>query len=107
MITLKNKKTKINIVSPRGETIEKASYADIIELCVNQPEVGPQGPTGFSIEDIRKRLRVIDSLKENNGEIKMEDADYDLVVTAVAGYKWMAIDQMIVDFVDDVEKANK
>jgi len=49
MITLKNKQTKINIVSPRGETIEKAKYSDIIELCVNQPEVGPQGPTGFSI----------------------------------------------------------
>ena len=107
MITLKNKQTKINIVSPRGETIEKAKYSDIIELCVNQPEVGPQGPTGFSIEDIRKRLRVVDSLKSTNGEIKMEDADYEVVVNAVTSYKWMAVDQMIVDFVDDVEKANK
>jgi len=106
MITLKNKKTKINIIDPRGKKIENAKYSDIIELCVNQPEAGPQGPTGFSIEDIRKRLRVVNSLKGNNGEIKMEDADYQVVVKAVAGYKWMAVDQMIVDFVDDVEKVN-
>jgi len=31
MITLKNKKTKINIIDPRGKKIENAKYSDIIE----------------------------------------------------------------------------
>ena len=107
MITLKNKKTAITIVDPRGEPMENAKYSDLIEVCVNQPPMNHQTgqPIGFSIEDIRKRLRVVDSLKKNNGEVKMEDADYDLVIESVTGYKWLAINQEIVDFVDNVQSA--
>tara|TARA_Y100000034_G_scaffold61238_1_gene74348 strand:+ start:1051 stop:1383 length:333 start_codon:yes stop_codon:yes gene_type:complete len=110
MKKLENKKTKIAIVNSDGKPIREAKYGDIIELCVNQPTVNPQtGQTlGFSIEDIRKRLRLIECLNNTkNGHIEMDDADYQLVCQCVTGYKWNKVDQLIVDFVDDVNKANQ
>ena len=108
MIIIKNKTTKINIVGSENETLNDAKYSDLIKLCIDHPPMGANGnPVGFTIEDIRKRLRVVDSLKENNGEIKLEDADYELVVQSVTEFKWMAVNQSIVDFVDDIQKGNK
>lgn len=110
MKKLKNKKTQINIVNSDGQAIREAKYSDIIELCVNQPNINPQTgqSIGFSIEDIRKRLRLVDSLKHpKNGHIEMEDADYQLVYECVIAYKWNKVDQSIVDFVDEISKANE
>lgn len=110
MKTLKNKKTKINIINVDGKPIEGAKYNEIIELCVNQPSINSQTgqAIGFSIEEIRKRLRLIECLKHpNNGQIEMEDADYQLLYECVIAYKWNKAEQSIVDFVDDVVKANQ
>jgi hypothetical protein len=110
MKKLKNKKSKINILNYEGTPIENAKYSQIIELCVNQPSINPQTgqAVGFGIEDIRKRLRLVDNLKNpKNGHIEMEDADYQLLCHCVTEYKWNKVDQMIVDFVDDVNNANQ
>lgn len=110
MKKLKNKKTKIAILNNEGNPIQEAKYSDIIELCVNQPPLNPQTgqPVGFSIDDIRKRLRLIECLNSaKNGTIEMEDADYALVNECVRQYKWNKVDKMIVEFVDAVEKANE
>ncbi|HHZ95526.1 MAG TPA: hypothetical protein EYN67_08200 [Flavobacteriales bacterium] len=110
MKKLKNKKTKIAILNSEGTPIENAKYSQIIELCVNQPPINPQTgqAVGFGIDDIRKRLRLVDNLNHpKNGHIEMEDADYQLLCDCVTQYKWNKVDQMIVDFVDDVNNANQ
>lgn len=103
--TIKNKQTKISIFDETGNPIQNADYASLIKMCVNQPTLNPQSgqSTGFSVEEIRSRMRIIDVIESSkNGSIIVEDADYDLLKQCVQSYRWGAVSQIILDFVDDV-----
>ena len=102
---IKNKKTKISIFDEKGNPVHNADYAALIKMCVNQPQINPQSgqSVGFSIDDIRSRLRIIDVVDNpKNGTINIEDADFELLKQCVTSYRWAAVSQIILDFVDDV-----
>jgi hypothetical protein len=92
-----NKQTSIMTNDAGGTT-----YADLCMVCVNRM---PDG--GFTVDDMRKRFRVIDQLDKADGHIEVEDADYALLKTLVNGFRWPAMSAEIVEFVDDVNNAGK
>ena len=70
-------------------------YATLIKFCMNRT---PQG--GYTVEEMRKRLRVLDVIEKAGKEINLEDADFECAKTCVKGMKWGTMHQEIVDFVD-------
>lgn len=98
MKTLENKET--TIVQNVDGSIKPLTYTDLLKICLNNP---PQG--GFSVTEMRQRLKIIDSLETANGKIKLEDADYVLTSTCVKDFKWAQMHKDILEFIDHVLKA--
>ncbi len=76
MKTIINKKTKIVIADESGEQVPML-YTDLIGICLNNP---PQG--GWKTDEMRKRIKIEDKLEgvKEDGEIKLEDAEWEKVV---------------------------
>lgn len=86
MKTLENKTTEL----PNGE--EKLTYFELAKSCVNVP---PQ--QGFDVQEMNKRLRVIEKLEGE--KVEMEDADFDTLKQCVNDMKWGVLHRDISDFV--------
>jgi len=71
------------------------TFAEIGIECINNT---PEG--GFTPDEMRSRLRVIDNLKSAETEIQIEDADFEKLKQCVNSMKWAVMDQDIVDFTD-------
>ena len=76
MKTIINKKTKIVMANESGEQVPML-YTDLIAICLNNP---PQG--GWKTDEMRKRIKIEDKLEgvKEDGEIKLEDAEWEKVV---------------------------
>lgn len=77
-------------------------YAQIIRQVVNL--VDPQ-KGGLSVEDMKKRLRIIDALDKAKTSLDLEDADYDTLAGLVSGFRWAIVSPLIVEFCEDVAAA--
>lgn len=93
MKVIENKKTEL----VKNDT-EKLKYSDLIMLCVR---VAPQG--GFSLEQMRPRLKIIEVCEAGKAKLEMEDAEFAVVKQACAAMKWAAMDKDIVDFADYIQ----
>lgn len=80
-----------------GTEPNKTTYRELIKIAINNVP-----KEGFGIEDIRKRLRVLDALEKKGDKIEFEDSDYELVKSCVNEQKWVVIDAGIVKFVDTI-----
>ncbi len=98
MKTLQNKKITIEIAS---KSIDK-TYADLLIDCIN---VVPEG--GFKgLEKMERMIKVINVLREEKDEIAIEDADHEILFSAVDRMGWVVLSQPIVEFVRDVKEMN-
>lgn len=93
MKTIKNKTTSI-LKDDTGKAF--MCFSDLAIACVNQPT-----PDGFSAEDIRTRLKLLDVFKNAQDEINLEDADFASCAVLVSKMKWAIIHSDIVDFCDN------
>ena len=75
-------------------------YKELIKSCLERT---PQG--GFSIDQIRNRIRVLDKLKGAKVNLKLEDAEYSTLVDAVKNMRWALPHAYIVQFHDAVMNA--
>lgn len=91
MKTIENKTTTIQ--KPDG----LCSYADLIETIINQKVQG-----GYSISDITMRLKIDDKIKNANGVIELEDAEFTYLKKLVNESKWNGLHEDILKFHEDI-----
>lgn len=91
MKTVENKKLKIP-----GDVEE---YSDLIMICVKNP---PQG--GYNVDEMRKRIKVMDVIEKGGDSLGFEDADYECVKQCVKSMRWASVHKDIIDFVDYISK---
>lgn len=92
MKTIKNEETEIT-----NEKKQKLTYFELAEGCINVP---PQN--GFDIQEMNKRLRVIEKLKGK--ETQMEDADFEKLKECVVNMKWGFLHKDIMKFINYIRE---
>lgn len=87
---------------------EKLSTAAILRLVVGN---SPQRP--MSIDEIRRRVRVLDVLDEatkpgaQSEFLLLEDEDHKTLVSAIEGFPWSAASKALLTIIDDIVQADK
>ena len=107
MVTIENKKFTIQVdaINEKNESIIfplEINYGKLIMDCSDKAS-NPQ--TGFTTEDIRritKVEKVINTYKDKE-QIKMEDADFELVKERVSKMTWKFRKIEFVEFVDYIK----
>jgi len=78
-------------------------YADVLREIIRRPS-DPQ--KGADIAEMRRSIRLLDALEASNGELRLEDADYELLKAKTLAMPWNLIDRRIIELVDDVTDAD-
>lgn len=71
--------------------------------------VPSQQGEAFTIDDIRKRLPLVDKLaaaaEDGSDEVLLEDSEYDVLLQAVKASTWTGISRAALELVEAVESA--
>ncbi len=98
MKSLEVKQTELKI---EAESTELANYLDLAMLAINVP---PE--RGFTPEEMRTRIRILDVLEsaktQQVEEVRLEDADAAKLQDCVRAMRWPKMHRQILGFVDDV-----
>ena len=62
-------------------------------------------PEGLDIDNLKKRLRILDSLERAGEYLILEDSDYNLLCDLVQRNKWNIVAKEIVDFCEAIKNA--
>jgi hypothetical protein len=92
---------EINLQGMEGKDV----IYELSKVCINNSPRDMQGqPTGFSPEEIRKRIKVLSIIADRTtiDTIVLEDADYEVYKDCVNAMKWAVVEQKILDFIDCV-----
>ena len=71
-----------------------------------QAIVGMSGK-GMNVEEIRKRVKVMDKLEDAKDVVELEDAEWELVKTLVSEAQFVRAEKHVLDFIDDILNAKK
>lgn len=93
MKTVENKITNMNI--KENDEMKQLSYGDLIKVLINTPK-----KDGYSIDEIRQRLKIIDQINSNN--FNFEDSDFILIKNLVNNFKWGTMHIDIVEFANHI-----
>ena len=77
----------------------ETQYSELIKACLNNV---PQG--GFTPQEMKERMKILDVLETANGTIDLEDADAKKMKDCVKQMKWGLLDKNLIEFIDSVEK---
>lgn len=80
----------------------QVDYREVIEQAIRVPL---DRQAGASIDEMRKGMRVLDALDSANGELVLEDADWEHLKLKVERMPWAMVDRRFVTFYDDVMQA--
>lgn len=78
---------------------KKGSYANLLKAVVNAP---PQ--SGFTADEMRSRIRILDCIEKANGKLELEDSDVKKLKACAKEMKWAMMNKEILQFCDDVEE---
>ena len=95
MKTIENRQTEMPFKENDGEQIKQATYFDLVRYCLNQT---PQG--GFTFEEMRRRLRILEAISSAPESAALEDADLDKLKECVTAARWLSLDKTVVEFSD-------
>ena len=91
------------LVTKEDGTEDKATIGDLIKAVCRQT---PEG--GFTIEDVRARMRVVDAVDlaiKSDKAINLEDADHATLLACVQQMRWGILSKGIIEFNELIEKA--
>lgn len=93
---------KFTDVKPAGQDTPGVDITSIqlIKNCVNQPTQG-----GLDIDEMKKRIRVLNVLDKLSGEEKeftVEDADHQTIVNCAKSMRYAFPNQAFIDFDNDI-----
>jgi hypothetical protein len=93
---------KIRLRTDLYNGTEKISSATILRMVAGN---SPQKP--LSIDEIRRRVRVLDALDEAKGgdSFVLEDEDHKVLQAAVENFPWTSASKALLTIVDDVVSA--
>ncbi len=87
--------------NPEGPT-EKITYAQMIISALKSFR-----PEGYTVEDLRQHFRLIDqmeTIKDKEKELKMEDSDVKKLKEFLKDFKWAVVERDIIEMTDHVSK---
>lgn len=80
------------------------SYKEMLQVIMESPT----DPTkGLGIDEVRKSIRVLDVLEKSSDVLQLEDADFSHLISKVKATKFSTANKVFIDFVEDLEKAEK
>jgi hypothetical protein len=97
IIKLSKGKETISLGAQNDVDLEYSTVDYIKAVINNRPQ------DGFSVEEIRKRFRVIDTvekLEEGAEELQLEDQDFEVLKQCVNQFKWGVMANSILEFAD-------
>lgn len=97
MKTIENKSTTIEAGRNEAGGIEFLNYATLIKSVMQQRK-----QDGYSVEDMRKDFRVLDAVEPSNGEIKLEDSDFEHLKSKMKTMRWGVANKELIQFEDDI-----
>jgi hypothetical protein len=89
----------VTITLNNGDTID-TTYADLSLQAINSP---PE--KGFDLETYQTLLNVRSALKQAKETVKLEDAEHQALVTALANFKPAILDENIMAWINAVREA--
>lgn len=75
--------------------------SDLIRTIVQRTDA----QSGISIDQMRKRMRILDALDGSKGTMSLEDADYELLLDLLRRFPFGVADKEIVTIADAIENA--
>jgi hypothetical protein len=84
------------------EKDKQATYADLLKICVNW--AAPEG--GFTVEQMKERIRLSDVIEAWWNELDFEDSDYTNLIQLVKETKWAIVNKEIIEFSDYILNIN-
>lgn len=93
MVSFKNVETSM---IKEGEKIVK--YGDLIVACLDTP---PKG--GFDIQEMKRRMRILDVVEKGGEEFSFEDADIETLKKCVSSMKWAVFHREVLAFCEAVD----
>lgn len=108
-IVLQSRDKEVPVTLQNGETqmqTSKFSDKDVISLIISGQA---QKEGGYSVQEIKDLLRLVNKVDSaNDGEpLLLEDSDYKLLKSKVDDFKWGAVDERIIEFVDAINNAEE
>ena len=97
---IENKIITVNVTTKLGITPIEKKYSDLIIEIVN----APPREGGFTVTEMRSRLKLIEKLEKANGEIEFQHGELMKVKECLALMQWKFISKEIVEFTDAIEK---
>ncbi len=82
----------------------ETNYAQLIKACVNVPP-----KEGFTVDEMRKRIRLIDATENigDNKSFEVEDADIEVLKPCVKAMRWIILHKDLIEFVDYIMALEK
>jgi len=97
MKSIENKTTTINKADAEQNIIGKSDYSDLIKIVIGR---GKQG--GFTWDDIENRTAINNALKDVNGVIELEDANFKYLKELVKATTWAFSHEDLLAFREDI-----
>ena len=77
-------------------------YKEMIKNLLQFPQ---DAQKGFTVDEIRANLRILEALEKSDTELTLEDADHEKLKTIIESAKFGMAHKNIVEFVDDIKQA--
>jgi hypothetical protein len=99
MKVIKNKTIALGANQEDPKQKQNITVAQLAKSCVNAPT-----KEGFSTDDMRKRIKILEVLENATDVISLEDTDFQEAVKCVKDMRWGICDKGIIEFCDLFEK---
>lgn len=76
---------------------QEVFHKELLKTCLNQV---PQA--GFTPDEMRKRIKVLDVLEKSEGTLELEDADSEVLKACVKEMKWALLNKDVLALCDEV-----
>jgi len=90
--------------SPDGVLVDITPCAELIGLVSAVP---PKGQQGFTIKDIRERLKLLDQLEAAKDWVVLDQPEYVLLRSVVEASVWARVNSSAMRLVDAVDQAEE
>lgn len=92
-----NKTVKVEVPTVDGKTTIERKYSELITECVNNPP-----KEGFSVSEMQHRMRILKEAEKANGELRLEDADFEKLRECVKAMRWKFMSPDIIAFCESI-----
>jgi hypothetical protein len=100
MVKLENRSADRIVISKDEQGNEiKADYKWLASQCV-----GMTPGDKLTVEEMRKRYRILDAIEKADTEILLEDADFEKLKSMVIGFQWWFMSPNLIEFEDYIKE---